>query len=244
MSAAGNGNAAAVDLFTFAIFSITGKHQENANLERGAACFNCGKAGTTRRCTGCLAALYCSRNCQRAHWKEHKGRCGKPSSDAAAGGAGGAEGSGAGGGFGSGGGTLRVKPSQAAPYTSTIPTRGIVGAAAQAMGVASRSTRIKPGPILAPNEQAAAATRPNENTFTVKVQVPLGAAPGMPMLIYNKARTFQCHVQESSGDDAARLAQLVRTKGMLGQKAYLSAYSDTATGELVLSEAVLPTQPW
>ena len=59
-----------------------------------------------------------------------------------------------------------------------------------------------------------------------------------------QARTFQCHVQESSGDDAARLAQLVRTKGMLGQKSYLSAYSDTATGELVLSEAVLPTQPW
>jgi hypothetical protein len=38
------------------------------------------------------------------------------------------------------------------------------------------------------------------------------------MLVYNQSRSFQCMVEEKGGGDAARLARLVRTKGILGQK--------------------------
>jgi hypothetical protein len=31
---------------------------------------------TTKRCSRCREASYCSMGCQRKHWKAHKGRCG------------------------------------------------------------------------------------------------------------------------------------------------------------------------
>ena len=44
------------------------------------ACAYCGKRGDTqtiRRCTGCKAIRYCSRDCQKGHWSHHKAACKK-----------------------------------------------------------------------------------------------------------------------------------------------------------------------
>ena len=41
-------------------------------------CFNCqteGRSPPLRKCTQCETAYYCSRACQRAHWKIHKPIC-------------------------------------------------------------------------------------------------------------------------------------------------------------------------
>lgn len=79
------------------------------------------------------------------------------------------------------------------------------------------------------------------------VQVPLGRVPGTPplMLIYNKSRSYQMHVDETGGADARRLAALVRGKGIRGQKAYFPAFQDAASKELVvISGAMLPQQTW
>ena len=41
-------------------------------------CFLCGKEGRSpplRRCSQCEIAYYCSKTCQRAHWKKHKAVC-------------------------------------------------------------------------------------------------------------------------------------------------------------------------
>jgi len=35
----------------------------------------CGAAGAGHRCSRCRLVFYCSRQCQRADWKEHRGRC-------------------------------------------------------------------------------------------------------------------------------------------------------------------------
>ena len=38
-------------------------------------CFGCGKEGRSpplRRCSQCEIAYYCSKTCQRGHWKKHK----------------------------------------------------------------------------------------------------------------------------------------------------------------------------
>ena len=41
-------------------------------------CFHCGKEGRSpplRRCSQCEIAYYCSKTCQRGHWKRHKAAC-------------------------------------------------------------------------------------------------------------------------------------------------------------------------
>ena len=43
-----------------------------------SACFSCGKRRasgelTMKKCVGCKCAIYCSKGCQRAHWKKNGG---------------------------------------------------------------------------------------------------------------------------------------------------------------------------
>lgn len=41
-------------------------------------CFHCGKEGRSpplRRCSQCEIAYYCSKTCQKGHWKKHKDAC-------------------------------------------------------------------------------------------------------------------------------------------------------------------------
>ncbi|KAL8919115.1 MAG: hypothetical protein Q9172_005145 [Xanthocarpia lactea] len=45
---------------------------QNSRLEPCACCY---KKRGTRRCLGCLYTLYCSRECQKRHWVEHKKVC-------------------------------------------------------------------------------------------------------------------------------------------------------------------------
>ena len=39
-------------------------------------CAMCGKTAETK-CTACKAVFYCSKGCQKKHWKEHKFECKK-----------------------------------------------------------------------------------------------------------------------------------------------------------------------
>lgn len=46
------------------------------------SCGKCGKAGTVgagqgelKRCSGCKKIVYCTKDCQVAHWKDHKRQC-------------------------------------------------------------------------------------------------------------------------------------------------------------------------
>ncbi|KAJ3055060.1 hypothetical protein HK097_011623 [Rhizophlyctis rosea] len=49
-------------------------------------CLACGSVGKTRTCQGCMAARYCSTNCQIAHWiRGHSAQCKKAEAPAAAG---------------------------------------------------------------------------------------------------------------------------------------------------------------
>ncbi len=38
-------------------------------------CAECGKGGKTLQCTRCRKVRYCSRECQKSHWKTHKPAC-------------------------------------------------------------------------------------------------------------------------------------------------------------------------
>lgn len=49
------------------------------NLSAPARCANCGSVGPTKRCSRCQSASYCSKDCQRQHWKSHKSVCNEKS---------------------------------------------------------------------------------------------------------------------------------------------------------------------
>ncbi|KAJ7336071.1 hypothetical protein OS493_013449 [Desmophyllum pertusum] len=44
------------------------------------SCYVCDKKGDVKRCSGCQHAYYCSRTCQRQHWRRHKPHCIPPQS--------------------------------------------------------------------------------------------------------------------------------------------------------------------
>ena len=43
--------------------------------EANQTCMQCGAEGETMRCNRCKIARYCSRACQKTHWKDHQIRC-------------------------------------------------------------------------------------------------------------------------------------------------------------------------
>jgi len=55
---------------------------EGAPVSSTSSCARCGVAGPVlKACARCKAVVYCSRECQAAHWKAgHKGSCSKSSS--------------------------------------------------------------------------------------------------------------------------------------------------------------------
>ena len=48
-----------------------------APLREPECAFCHSKTGTLKRCSGCKRVFYCSKKCQKSHWKEHKPECQK-----------------------------------------------------------------------------------------------------------------------------------------------------------------------
>lgn len=55
-------------------------YTENNELKSGVLCANCKNVqkGTEKRCARCKNVVYCNRECQEKHWKEHRKECVKP----------------------------------------------------------------------------------------------------------------------------------------------------------------------
>ena len=62
------------ELHTCVVHSFLVKH--NINSCKMSFCFGCRKNGEVQKCSGCRQAFYCSKACQRKHWKKHKPNCG------------------------------------------------------------------------------------------------------------------------------------------------------------------------
>ena len=56
--------------------SIRSSHDQ----ENMPDCYNCDKEGDLKRCAGCQHAYYCSKACQKRHWRKHKPNCIPPQS--------------------------------------------------------------------------------------------------------------------------------------------------------------------
>ncbi|KAK7483873.1 hypothetical protein BaRGS_00024890 [Batillaria attramentaria] len=57
------------------------KEPENTKRDKEERCAKCDTVWSDlRRCTGCLGVWYCSKECQRQHWPEHRAACTKTAS--------------------------------------------------------------------------------------------------------------------------------------------------------------------
>ena len=61
--------------------AVVEKEEEPAVDERVAAavvtCASCGANDPTKQCSRCAKVMYCNRECQMAHWGQHKADCQK-----------------------------------------------------------------------------------------------------------------------------------------------------------------------
>jgi splicing suppressor protein 51 len=95
-------------------------HRKNiimADVDDPQQCANCAKAGTTehalKRCAKCKTTLYCSRDCQKSHWKTHKKVCASNAAHATI----------------NAGPSLSTSPSTGpSPTTSRAPPKGLTAA--------------------------------------------------------------------------------------------------------------------
>ena len=52
----------------------------NQDMSGQQSCYACDKEGNMKRCSRCQHAFYCSKSCQKRHWKRHKPNCIPPDS--------------------------------------------------------------------------------------------------------------------------------------------------------------------
>jgi len=86
-------------------------------------------------------------------------------------------------------------------------------------------------------------SRSDDNTFVVKVQLPLQGY-NAKMMVYNRDKSFSGLIPCDTAD-GDELAKIIREKGVMKAKGYFEAHVDQQTKELVvLKGRMLQPQPW
>jgi len=185
-------------------------------------CESCGKDGPTLWCSRCKAARYCTKTCQRDHWRTHKLVC-RPF-DAST--------------------TVTVRPVYN-EFDTLIPTSDLIR---QRTGVPVQVSPDAPrpsthAPRLHPDEAKA---------MIVKVQIPYfpHAPLSSPLLqskllLYNKSRSFACSVHWANDPEPYdRIIRVVRAQGVGGAKAYFPAELVNKDKLVIKIGEVLAEQPF
>ncbi|KAL0052246.1 hypothetical protein WJX82_010627 [Trebouxia sp. C0006] len=251
-----NDGVTAKQLARFHPHMLAGMHQQQGTHAEAAQqfsheCGQCGKTGAARRCSKCRLVIYCSSECQKAHWAVHKKECKQKAQQ-----------------------QLRVN-------VSSTPPGGAPGRSNSWVGVSqSDVARWASGQIIGsnnnslpqPKSMSGSVDVKHEKLFDVKIQVPKEDAPSIPpelmarfnisaedveqtkrslsmpgvldLMCYDQKRDFQCWIPRNQ-HDSEQLAQLIRASGLSGGlKAYFKAFVDQTTKQLVVLPTMLPAQPW
>ena len=184
------------------------------------ACGHCGKAKARNRCERCGLVFYCSRECQKSAWKEHKLVC-KSAKD-------------------------KLEGGDIVTADVTIAPPGVEGMFFTTMNLnapMSRSDSRADSPMIAGQTTT---SRADGEVSIVKVQVAMD--PHTPMLVYDRKKNinFQLHPGNASADGCERIFNLIRRKGEAGgRKGYLNCEVQAEGTKVLLHvDQLLPLQNW
>mmetsp|Transcript_36632 Transcript_36632/g.81528 ORF Transcript_36632/g.81528 Transcript_36632/m.81528 type:complete len:499 (-) Transcript_36632:621-2117(-) len=197
---------------------------------RNELCLVCGQR-TSKCCSGCGLAKYCSVECQRSHWKEHKPNCTAKAGKASA---------------------STAQKQDSATGSSTTPATIPDGesiivdlSAGQQQGVVMSLLNFKsamgPQQVSRGGDMSASilsthGTKP----FIVKVQAPR-TGDRMDLMMYDQKHSFTAFVSTSQREEHATILRLIRQHGVEGMKAYLWAAHE-GPNKLRIRTSVMPSQ--
>ncbi|TDL24582.1 ankyrin [Rickenella mellea] len=212
------------------IVAVVRKWERKANGEGEASlesksCHVCGKTSKEAKpklCSTCRLVSYCSAECQNEDWGAHKRKCKSADRDV----------------------SITLKPTY-----DTDPDQYASPAEMTRQRLAIPESVRTPDPR--PQQQPARIE--NASHMTIKVQLSLGleALGSGTILVYNRKRTFICHItREINGEAFDRLTEVIKEKGVplkpggAGMKAYLQADLEDRNRLVVRAGEVLAEQPF
>ncbi|KAF9262697.1 hypothetical protein L218DRAFT_929193 [Marasmius fiardii PR-910] len=165
-------------------------------LANYSGCAVCGRK-TVSKCSGCLSAEYCGRDCQKAHWKEHKPMCVSVK-----------------------GGTWRTVTVATEPFEMRIASA--LKGEPLVTAYINNYTPLHPSiykPEKDVSQSGSVATLPpnihGDSPFLVKIQCPANPVMrslGGSMLIYDRQRSFRAHL--SVADDEVAYGEAMKQPEM------------------------------
>ncbi|EIW57990.1 ankyrin, partial [Trametes versicolor FP-101664 SS1] len=179
------------------------KRAGTANPLDEKRCATCARAdGPLKFCAKCHATWYCSKECQKEDWKNHKPTC-QPFCA---------------------GSTITLIPCYSDEITSLASWSDM---ARERLGQPfdkrpARNSRSVHIPRISPGQT---------KQMIIKVQVPMDVEAGLPsdkhvgnLLVYDKKRSLVCRIRKCDNVEGyMRLSETVLTQGVMGAKAYFSA---------------------
>ena len=211
------------------------KEAEKAAAVVKEVCAHCGKeeevgGAPLKACARCKVQKYCSKECQKADWKQHKKSCVAPEAEAEA-------------------EIIEVDLSVDVMAARGMPS-GMMSSLMNSNASSNAARDSAHTRTIGDVEGLPAA----DKMFTVKIQVPMDM-PGVMnhpnaglMMCYNQKRDMQCQIgaENCAGGQraAARLTHIVRSGGIAqGLKGYFNAY--IANNKLrILAHKPLGLHPW
>eukprot|EP00947_MAST-08B_sp_MAST-8B-sp1_P002361 g2361.t1 len=197
----------------FALSFLVPVTNRNTNVTPAEnVCAVCGKS-CALTCSRCKSAHYCSRECQRSHWKVHKKVCSKTPDAVKAGSPEEA-------------GISEVVPIGVTPEMAGMAFMSINSGSLQPDGTTSTAAGNPQQGIksLAGHGDKKVRNPYGDRKFMVKVQVPMGMGGAAPLMCYDKTRTVQTMIAGAS-PAGRQIAHLARThpRSVRGMKGYFWA---------------------
>jgi len=191
-----------------------------ADSRSQGACGHCGEANAKKRCERCCVVFYCSRECQKSAWKNHKLVC-KSTND-------------------------KLEEGHIVTADVTIAPPGMEGMFFKSMNLNAPLSRSVNGAASSKIAGQTTMSRADGEVSIVKVQVAMD--PRTPMMVYDRKKNieFMLHPGNSSANGCERIFNLIRTKGEAGgRKGYFNCEVQAGGTKVLLHvDKLLPLQNW